>query len=59
MKEVNLLLISLPAKTRIYLPSLIRKSGPKGKEIFLQNNLMEESIPPSPINKVRERAGLF
>lgn len=33
--------------------------GPKAKKYFWQNNLMKESIPPSPINKVSERAGLF
>lgn len=33
--------------------------GPKAKKYFWQNNLMKESIPPSPINKVSERAGLL
>lgn len=32
--------------------------GPKAKKYFQQNNLMKESIPPSPIDKVSERAGL-
>lgn len=33
--------------------------GPKAKKYFQQNNLMKESIPLSPIDKVSERAGLF
>lgn len=33
--------------------------GPKAKNFFRQNNLMKESIPPSPRNKVSEIAGLF